>query len=223
MEIDIVDFLRLELKAKHNRTGQIVKFPVIHILVEKISDGTYNATCLEYSQAYDDEKSENAVVGVIKFMYRYFFSVLKKEGREGLYLHTKCDNNDYLWAEVREYMARKYDKNLEFVEKSFVDEESLNRIRNDLVKENEINESSLAIPMSDHNKILNAKEKEIQEKNTFIERILHLFRELQNKKDALNEENQKLKFGLMNPPDWEEEISNLDIWQDSSFREALHQ
>lgn len=112
---DIDDVVRVGIVVVHEKTGRHIRFPLIHVLIEKSVDG-YAATCMEYAQTYEDPGKEDAVTGLVFVMLDYFVTVIKKEGCE--FLYRQCQSADYevLWGAVREFEARKHDSDLKFFE-----------------------------------------------------------------------------------------------------------
>jgi len=196
----IHDFIRLHLKAQHRGTGTTIYFPMIHILIEESPEG-YLATCLEYSQSFEAGKPDSAVVGLINFMYRYFFSVLKSEGKDAIYAQARSPENNHLWDEIREYSARKHDQDLDFVAESFEAAGDLESIRSELQQRKTPDEH---MRVQDHINVVNEKDRIIQQQKELIEAIIERYME------QLQEQGLQ-RLGIEGADEWIRAMSREDI------------
>lgn len=160
MESQIQDYLRIGLSAKHKSTGQVVHFPMVHIVVENYieDDKTiFIATCLEYSQAYESDKPQTAVAGVINLMHEYFLTSIKRGGMQFIFDSVESQDNDELWGKVRRFLAEKYRPNLLFVEKSFsrTTKEELRKLAQDIIRPIEMIE---VVPKDHHDQVTSLKD-----------------------------------------------------------------
>lgn len=209
METNIQDFLRVGLTAIHNPTSTKVRLPQIHFTVEKFqSDGKdmYFATCLEYSQGFEDVSPQKAVVGLIDFMYRYFFTVLKKEGKEFLFNQVESPENDKLWGAVRKFLVEKYSNELDFITKSHrgAGKNELLELAKDL--KNSLEKDSSFVRKEDHDKIVNKLNLELNDRDRFIDEILKLNSEQKKAIEELtaNSKRHTSGLGLEGAMEWEE-------------------
>lgn len=200
MEGKIVNYLKVVLKAEHLDTKVEVHFPEIHIVVEEFSEGSYVATCLEYEQSYEDSTVNKSVIGLIEYMFRYFFTVLPKEGRGFLYAQARRDNYPEVWAKIREYIARKHDIDLEFVEKSFsLTGEELEPYKNSLMEERAKSGS-----MQDMAASLLESKNTLRKQQETIDSLKEEYSALQRETERLREENKVLRSGLTEKRVWEQ-------------------
>lgn len=202
-------FLRIDLPAKHLPTNAIVWFPMIHVLVERVKHG-FIATCLEYSQSFESTTMNEAVTGLTQIMYRFFFSVLKKEGQEYLYQHARNTENDHLWAAVREFSARQHALELNFIEQSFK-----NTSKADL---EQLAAALKSTPPLEGRFITHAThDSMLKKKDQDIEALKAALQDLAAKSAELAEENRKLRFGLEGHDEWKEELEQAKINISSSL------
>ena len=148
MSLNIEAFFRIRLKAEHAETNNKVTFPPVHILIEKVKDRSL-ATCLEFGQSYEANTPSKSALGLIDYMYKYFFITIEKKGRQFLYEQTRKCQYDSIWAEIREYTAKKYDADLEYVEATFQNKstEELKIIANKIDKnKNSIDDIKSVLP-----------------------------------------------------------------------------
>lgn len=213
MKLDILDFFRLTLRAKHLSTGITVAFPQVHFLIEK-SGPRYVATCLEYYQASDDESPAKAVTNLIQVMYQYFFSVIKKEGRSALYSAASSPKNNPLWDSIREYSARKNDLDLNFVEESFRNTD-LDSLVNDLKAKNALSVTSGSGAQA--TKV--SQESIIAHQQNLISEIHKIMSDQAAELARLSKENQQLRFGLEGADQWQE-VEDVDIAPSSLFTQS---
>lgn len=210
----IEDYLRIGLSAKHRATNQIVHFPLIHIVVEKCEEEqkTYIATCLEYSQAFESNKPQTAVAGVINLMHDYFLTALKKEGMEFIFSELERQDNEILWGKVRRYLAEKYKSNLLFVEKSFdrdTTKTELMELAKNIMPPFEVDE---VVSKDHHEHVTSLKDETIKHQSELILQILHV---LSNKTKQIEEQKKtisKLRNGLEGGlEEWTEQQPDIQI------------
>ncbi|EMO53874.1 hypothetical protein [Leptospira noguchii] len=195
MMSQIEDYLRIGLSAKHRATNQIIHFPLIHIVVESYANHsgqkTFIATCLEFSQAFEGDKPQTAVAGVIKLMHDYFLTVLKKEGMNFISEELEKNGNEILWGKVRRYLAEKFKSNLLFVEKSFdrrTTKAELMELAKDIIQPYEENE---VVSKDHHEKVTSLKDETIKKQN---ELILNILQVLSYKTKQIKEQKKKISI-----------------------------
>lgn len=213
MATKIEDMLRFELQARFKRTGTKVSFPVIHVLIESLPDNSYIATCLEYSQSYDGDSMQDAVSGLIDFMFRYFDRVLAKGGAEALYDQVRRPDSDALWARVREFYARKRDAEMNFVHRTYdeaLSDEQIEELAKALPTERAVgaqaeNEADPSTGLLHRQQIVIESQQELIElQETLIESILKTLH-------ATQKERARLMHGLEGAEEWEPEISSVRV------------
>lgn len=215
--MDIEAFFKIRLKAEHAETKTLVTFPEIHILIEPVSNN-YLATCLEYGQSYESSSVSESALGVIDYMYEYFLTVVRDNGREFLYEQAKTCQYDSIWAEIREYSAKKYDADLEYVEASFRRKSNLNELASKIVtRKKNIDDIAEVFPESMSTE--NTKDKLIAQQNSIIELIKEEYEKLRKRVNNLEEEKNKLKHGLQKKDNWVPS-DHIDIVSSSSFAQT---
>ncbi|TGL97944.1 hypothetical protein [Leptospira jelokensis] len=174
-EIDIQEVFRMRLTAKHISTDTIVRFPMIHIVVEKTAEN-YGAICLEYAQVNEASTIEESVNGLVSIMYNYFFTILKtkSKGREFLFNQLESDEYEHLWAKVRKFSAQKNSEDLEFIEKSFNDE-NLTELSNKL--KNKV-DNHQTVPIAEHREIVQKLKNLLTAKTTALKNAHNEIRRL---------------------------------------------
>ncbi|MCW7467506.1 hypothetical protein ND864_17435 [Leptospira levettii] len=208
----IEDYLRINLRALHLATGTEVAFPQIHALVEKINEGNgnfvFSANCLEYSQIYESSSAESAVVGLINYMFAYFFETLKKEEPDFLINQAKDPNNDPKWGEIRAFMARKRIADMKFVRRSMTgaDKDELHILAKSIPPIHKSKEGVMGI---------DAHEKIVKQKDDFINAILRQLRDANERLKNSEAENRSLKNGLEAAQEWMEEEPEITKFANS--------
>lgn len=174
-EIDIQEVFRMRLTAKHISTDTIVRFPMIHIVVEKTEE-SFGAICLEYAQVNEASTIEESVNGLISIMYNYFFTILKTKGKGRNFLFNQLESGEYehIWAKVRKFSAQKNSEDLEFIEKSF-HEENLTELSTKL--KNRV-DNQQSVPMAEHREIVQKLKNLLTAKTTALKNAHNEIRRL---------------------------------------------
>lgn len=209
-EINIINVIRTSLPAKHRSTGTLIYFPQIHILIEKVDD-EYIATCLEYSQSFNADQPEESVSGLIQFMYKYFFTMIKDRGVDSLYQQVSSLENENLWSEIRKNNVRKNSDDLEFV--SQVQKGNNDRaLSNKLKMKYQDHENSEQL-QGDENFVF--RNSIIAKQNELIARIMKIIQEKDKQLKMQEAEIRNLKYGLEGAEEFEEDLSSMKIEQSS--------
>lgn len=195
MEIEVVDILRVDLIARHVHTKAEIFLPQVHILLEKVGD-TFIATCPEYLQSCDAKSVEQAVDTLISIIFKYFFEMIKKHGKESIYTSVKETHAEPLWSKIREYKARKHDDFLTFIEESFKNNESLADLANKLPKEN---------PSTPK------RNRELEEKDAIIKNLSDALRKMKIERDTARADLRRHTSGLEGAVEFEEDIANISF------------
>ena len=198
MESKVINALRCNLGAKNEKSGVVVTFPPIHILIEKFSN-IYGATCIEHSQYHEDEKEEMAVNNLIFIMYQYFFTIIQKHGSEAIWEQLSRHENEHLWAKLRSFQAEAFRNDMEYIKASFdKDEQKMQKYASQINKRQALIEEKM-------------KNQKKQIEDTRITRLIALFKEeLQGKDSEIEELKEKLKV-----KEWQENIPKLKYVESS--------
>lgn len=212
--IDIQGYFKVALQAVHIETNTTITFPAIHIVLEKASNDSFLATCIEFEQSYEDKTLKEASIGLIQYMYEYFFKVIQDEGRKFIYQQVKKSSNNELWDAVRVYVAKKYDTHLEFFEKSFQKDVNLKEL-SERIKANHLHETDLPSILPNIAKSRNAEDNEVIIKNQkeLINSIKVAYHSLLEKYERLNKEHKELRKGLEIDRIWKQK--DIEIFEPS--------